>query len=66
MSKSSKRWWNKTTQLLDPYPDPKPPKYSSTSEKAKKSNWFTGMFKTKEPEKVNNVTDFLKLPSPKY
>jgi len=65
MSRTSKRWWNKTTELLDPYPDPKPPKYSSTPRKAPKSNWLPRMFQPKEPETVNNVTDFLKLPPPK-
>ncbi|MEI7462158.1 MAG: hypothetical protein WCK15_22420 [Pirellula sp.] len=65
MNKTSKRWWNKTTELLDPYPDPKPAKYSSTPRKAPKSNWLPQMFQPKEPETVNNVTDFLKLPPPK-
>ena len=65
LSKTSKRWWNKTTELLDPYPDPKPQKYSSKPKKDSKPNWFTGMFQPKEPEKVNNVTEFLKLPVPK-
>ncbi len=65
INKTSKRWWNKTTELLDPYPDPKPTKYSSTAGKAPKSNWLPRMFQPKEPETVNNVTDFLKLPAPK-
>ena len=65
MSRTSKRWWNKTTELLDPYPDPKPPKYSPTPGKAPKSNWFTRMFQPKEPEKPRTVPEFLRQESPK-
>jgi len=67
MSKTSKRWWNKTTELLDPYPDPKPSTYSSLGETANsKGNWFTGMFSKKESDAPKTVPDFLRQESPKY
>ena len=65
MSKTSKRWWNKTIALLDPYPEPQSPKYSPTAGKASKPNWFTRMFQPKEPEKPRTVPEFLSQESPK-
>jgi hypothetical protein len=67
MSKTSKQWWNKTTEMLDPYPDPKPSTYSSVnSPSKKKSNWFSGMFQSKEPKKIETLPDWLRQESPKY
>jgi hypothetical protein len=66
ISKTSKRWWNNTMEALDPYPDPKPPKYSSESSSEKKGNWFTGMFQRDEPKKIETVSDWLKQESPKF
>jgi hypothetical protein len=65
MSKTSKRWWNKTIALLDPYPEPKSPKYSPTAGKAPKPNWFTGMFQPKESKKSLTLLEFLGLDRPK-
>ncbi|MEQ1826045.1 MAG: hypothetical protein ABL921_08865 [Pirellula sp.] len=67
ISKTSKRWWNNTLDALDPYPDPKPSKYSSMSEsEKKKGNWFTGMFQREEPKKIETVSDWLKQETPKF
>ena len=65
MSKASKRWLENTVALLDPYPEPKSPKYSPTAGKAPKPNWFTRMFQPKEPEKPRTVPEFLGQESPK-
>ena len=60
LSNTSKRWWNKTTEMLDPYPDPKPSRYTNTSESQKsKSSWFSGWFSSKEPEVPRTANDFL-------
>jgi hypothetical protein len=67
LSKTSKKWWNKTAELLDPYPDPKPSKYESlASSEKKKPNWFTGMFKKEEPEKIQTLPDWLRQETPKF
>ena len=67
MTKTSKKWWNKTTEVLDPYPDPKPSKYaSSNASEKKKTNWFTGMFQPKETKKIETLPDWLRQESPKY
>ena len=61
MSNTSKRWWNKTTELLDPYPAPKPAPYVSSSDSQKpKSNWFTGMFKKQESTEPRTANEFLR------
>jgi hypothetical protein len=65
VSKTSKRWWNKATELLDPYPDPKPTKNSPTAGKPSTANLFTGMFQPKEPEKRNTLEGFLGQDRPK-
>jgi hypothetical protein len=57
MKKSSKRFWAKTAEVLDPYPDPKPP----TSEPKKDSGFFS-WFKRDEPKQVKTVGDFLSQP----
>lgn len=60
VSNTSKRWWNKTTELLDPYPDPKPSTYTSNSNSQKsKSSWFSGWFSSKEPDVPRTANDFL-------
>jgi hypothetical protein len=58
MSKTSKKWWEKTAEILDPYPDPKPepPSYA----KPKKPSMFASWFKKEEPKKIESVNDFLK------
>ena len=64
MSRTSKRWWNKTAEMLDPYPEPAPEKY--TPEKPK-TNWFTGWFSKKDDgKKIETVPEWLGQPSPKY
>jgi hypothetical protein len=66
MSKASKQWWNKTAELLDPYPDPKPSTYESLSKPdSKKGNWFTGMFQSDEPKKIETLPDWLRQETPK-
>lgn len=58
MSKTSKKWWNKTAEVLDPYPEPKTtPSYTESTKK--KSSWFTGWFQKEEPRKIETVNDFL-------
>jgi hypothetical protein len=64
MSKTSKRWWNSTIALLDPYPDPKPAINSPKAGKPSKSNWFPRMFQPKEPEKARTVPEFLRQDRP--
>jgi hypothetical protein len=56
----SKRAWRKTLDVLDPYPDPKPPSASSNS----KNNWMSSWGQSKE-KKINSVPDFLKQESPR-
>ncbi len=58
MSKTTKRWWNKTADILDPYPDPKPASQTQ-SDKPLFGEWFGAK---KEPNKIENVTDYLKQP----
>jgi hypothetical protein len=65
INNTSKRWWNKTLELLDPYPEPKLPKYNPPSGKKPKSNWFGGMFQPKEPPNPKTVTEFLGQDIPK-
>jgi hypothetical protein len=62
MSKTSKRWWNRTTELLDPYPEPKP---LSASDSKSESGWFSGWFGKKDERKFDSVNDFLSQPIPK-
>lgn len=68
MSKTTKKWWNKTTELLDPYPDPKPPVDSSVADaNKKKSGWFSwagwGKSEKKETETMG-LPDFLRQKAP--
>ena len=69
MSKTTKNWWKKTTELLDPYPDedPIPRETSSFVEKdtKPKGSWMSGLWgsKKKEPE-YETVNDFLGAPTP--
>ncbi len=61
MSAASKRWWSKTAEVLDPYPDPKPSTYVSSSDSKKpKSNWFTGMFQKQESSEPRTANEFLR------
>jgi len=61
MSNTSKRWWNKTTELLDPYPEPKPQTYVSNQDSKKpKSNWFSGMFQKQEFNEPKTANEFLR------
>ena len=63
VSKTSKRWWNRTTELLDPYPDPTPPSYSTTSGSQKaKPSYFQSWFSAKEPDEPKTPNDFLGRP----
>ena len=65
MSKTTKRWWNTTTEWLDPYPDPKPSAHSSSSDSKKSnSNWFTGIFQKEETNRPMNEIDFLRQEKP--
>lgn len=65
MSKTTKRWWNTTTEWLDPYPEPKPQSYSSSSDSKKSNtNWFTGMFEKEDTNRPMNEIDFLRQPTP--
>lgn len=57
---SSKQAWRKTTEILDPYPDPKPTPPSSKS----KNSWFSSWSKPKE-KKIESVPEFLNQPPPK-
>lgn len=57
MSRSTKRWWAKTAEALDPYPEPKSaPTYEDTPKKSTFASWF----KKEEPKKIESVNDFLK------
>ena len=61
MSATSKRWWNKTTEMLDPYPDPKPSTYVSSSDSKKpKSSWLGGMFQKQESTEPRTANEFLR------
>lgn len=61
MSQASKRWWNKTAELLDPYPEPKTKSVTSESGKS----WFSWFGGAKEERRYNNVPDFLGGEMPK-
>ena len=63
MTKTSKRWWNKTTDLLDPYPDPKPTTYSTADSKPSKPSFWSGWLGSKEPEGPRTANDFLAQPT---
>jgi hypothetical protein len=58
MKKSSKRFWAKTAEVLDPYPDPKP----ESSTPPKKASGFSSWFKREEPKKIETVQDWLDQP----
>jgi len=62
MGKTSKRWWNKTTEMLDPYPDPKPSTYYSSNSDSQKSKrgWFDGWFGAKESEGPKTANEFFR------
>ena len=64
VSKTSKRWFNKTAEMLDPYPDPKPSTYYSNSSEAPKPNssWFSGWFEKKDSGEPKTANDFLSRP----
>jgi len=66
LSKTSKRWWSKTAEVLDPYPDPKPTEYSKSSHDGKKKNWLTGWFQQDEPKETETVSEWLRQETPKY
>ena len=62
MTQSAKNTWKKTTDFLDPYPDPKPK--SVVAPTKKKSSWFgsseeSGSWWGKEEKKKQSVPDFL-------
>ena len=59
VSKTSKRWFNKTAEILDPYPDPKPSTYTNNSDSKKsKPGFFSGWFQSKEPDGPTTVNGF--------
>ena len=58
MSKASKQWWNKTTELLDPYPDPKPQTYSTNSGQKPKPGIFKNWFSPKESQGPRTANEF--------
>jgi len=60
VSTTSKRWWNKTTEMLDPYPDPKPATYTDSESQKPKSSWFTGWFSSKEPDGPRTANEFFR------
>ena len=63
MSATSKRWWNKTTAALDPYPDPKPPTYIPPSDAKKpKTSWLPAVFRKQEPNEPRSVDELLNAP----
>jgi hypothetical protein len=64
MSKTSKQWWAKTADILDPYPDPKPPVDESVSSTKKKKASFTSWFKKEEPKEYGSVSEWLKQDMP--
>lgn len=66
INRTTKTWWKNTAEFLDPYPDPKLPKYDPPASSTKKTNWFTGMFQKEEPKKVETVQDWLKQETPKF
>ena len=53
-SKGSKKFWAKTAEVLDPYPEPKPAGATD-----KKPSMFSGWFKQDDGKKVETVNDFL-------
>jgi len=63
MSGTSKRWWNKTTAALDPYPDPEPTiNYSQSDSEKPKSNWFSGKSKKQESNDPRTANELLGYP----
>jgi hypothetical protein len=68
MTASAKEAWKKTTDFLDPYPDPKPKTVVAPTKK--KSSWFGGSDEDgswwgKEEKKKQSVPDFLGQEMPK-
>jgi len=63
MSMTSKRWWRKTAEFLDPYAPPKPT--PGVTSKSSGSNWLTGWMKPKEENNIETVPEFLKQGLPK-
>ncbi len=59
MTMTSKRWWRKTAEVLDPYPEPK--LESSMASSSKKSNWMTDWMQPEE-RKFNSVNDWAGQP----
>ncbi len=73
MSKATKNWWDKTVDLLDPYPDPKPVQedssvygnFADSKKKPKtKGSWMSGLWGTKEKEEVQTIGDWMDLSRP--
>jgi hypothetical protein len=60
MSKTSKRWWSKTAEMLDPYPDPKPSTYASHSETKKPKTSMFNWFQPKESTEPRTANEFLR------
>lgn len=56
-SSGSKKLWNKTVDVLDPYPEPKPP---ARNVEPKKPSFFSGWFQKKDSEDIESVNDFLR------
>jgi hypothetical protein len=61
MSKTTKNWWNKTTDLLDPFPDD--PAISTTEEEPS-DGWLAGWFKPKPKEKYEDANEWLRQSRP--
>lgn len=63
MSKGTKRWWDATTDALDPFPDDKPASSTRNNPKESSSFWPWGK---KEESKVENMHDFMGLQRPDF
>ncbi len=75
MSGTTKRWWDNTTDFLNPFNDAPPPKKPESTNwwrveenpPEKSKGWFSGLWQPEEkPKKLETVNDFLKQPMPSY
>jgi hypothetical protein len=64
MSRATKNWWNKTTELLDPYPDEPTTSPSWSSQKESSDGWMAGWFKSKPKKEYEDANDWLRQPRP--
>lgn len=70
MSRTTKSWWDKTTDLLDPFPDDKPKNSDSMAygvfedskkKPVQKESWMSGLWKSdkKKDDDIKTIGDWM-------